>query len=203
MSGPRCDDSQPTALPESSTDPDPDSVPPTAAALGGRRCDPPQTSTVLSLVEPKLPTGALSTPAALAPLWSRVIRSASASPVMRAILMNSTLASVENGVATIIAPPRYASGAPKFLAQISDLLTREHGSPLQALVRSADTSEPIDAAPTDTAPTDIAHDPIAQQPPAPRPTPSNLPNAANHPLVKQALELFGGRIVDVQPRKPT
>ncbi len=151
-----------------------------------------------AIIEPKLPPGALSTPAALAPLWARVIRAATASPVMRAILMNSTLARVESG----IAPPRYASGAPKFLAQISDLITREHGSTVKALVRTSEPETPIDTSTPDSAPSDAQPIPA----PAPRPvpsTPANLSNATDHPLVKHALELFGGRIVDIQPRRQT
>ncbi len=125
---------------------------------------------------------------------------------MRAILMNSALTSVESGIATIIAPPRYASGAPKFLTQISDLLTREHGSPLKALIRAIDDGSTIAPRPPDssaeTSAADNAPAEIPSAQPAPRPTTSNS-NAADHPLVQHALQLFGGRIVDVQPRKPT
>ena len=78
-------------------------------------------------------------------------------------------------------------------------------SPVETRAPSVPTSGPATAHPSPI---------VAPRAPAPKtepPEPASpvaSPDAANpgeeganHPLVKQALELFGGRIVDVQPRR--
>jgi len=138
------------------------------------------------------------TPPDLAALWTRVIRSPGLHPVLRAILTNSSLASLVGGKATIVCGPRFAAGAPKWAGNIAELLAKEAGAPVEVIVRGAAASEP--SATGEVEPRSVgAVDPAPQATsPAPR---VNIVQATEHPLVKQALELFGGRVVDVQPRK--
>jgi hypothetical protein len=152
--------------------------------------------------------GALATPTNLAPLWSRIIRTPGLSPILRAILTNSSLTSLEGGKATIVCTPKFASGAPKWTTQMADLISREHGAKVEIIIRAAADGESIapraaDAPPASDGSPDATSD--ADSPPAsssdsPAPrTGGSQPT--DHPLVKQALEVFGGRIVDVQPRR--
>lgn len=151
----------------------------------------------------------------LAPLWSRIIRAEGVSPLLRAVLINSTLESLEGGRATIVSTARYAADAEKrWRGSIIELLTRESGAsaPIELTIRSTDGAI-VNTPPTPSTPSPIA---AGGSPPgshgepsaAPTPAPSrpgalaaSVNNAADHPLVKQALELFGGRIVDIQPRR--
>ncbi len=157
-----------------------------------------ESSAVLTEAKP-LP----STPAGLAPLWSRVIRAENISPLLRAVLINSTLESLETGRATLVCSARYAADAQKkWRGSITELLSREAGTPIDLTILSTDGA-------VVTLPAAPAADSASAPPPNPSSsTPSPAPsrpgapnNAADHPLVKQALELFGGRIVDIQPRK--
>lgn len=147
----------------------------------------------------------------LAPLWTRVIRAEDLSPLLRAVLINSTLESLEGGRATVVCSGRYAADAQKkWRASITELLSREAGTAIELTIRSADgaaamVEAPVAAASEAEATMDAASVPIPPRP-ASVPSPARMPaqslnNAADHPLVKQALELFGGRIVDIQPRR--
>jgi len=157
--------------------------------------------------------GALSTPAALAPLWSKVIRSPGISPILRAILTNSSLTSLEDDKATIVSAPKFATGAPKWVVQMAELIGHHHGAKVEVHLRAAAGGEQItqpsaDAKPaagdTGDEPSDASRgDENEPSAPASRPPASGGSGSQpiEHPLVKRALEVFGGRIVDVQPRR--
>lgn len=147
--------------------------------------------------------GALATPAALAPLWSKVIRSPGISPILKAILTNSSLTSIDGGKATVVSTPKYATGAPKWLTQITELITREHGTKVEVILRAAAGNEPIsEVAPDSPASADAtASDSDASSTPRSHTPATGSIQPTEHPLVKQALEVFGGRIVDVQQRR--
>lgn len=150
--------------------------------------------------------GALSTPAALAPLWSKVIRSPGISPILKAILTNSSLTSLDGGKATVVSTPKFATGAPKWIAQITELISHAYGAKVEVVLRAAAAgSEPItQPAPDDSASSDAAAgDTDAPAMPRSQPPSTGSFQPTEHPLVKQALEVFGGRIVDVQPRRRT
>lgn len=160
--------------------------------------------------EPNIPIpivglGALATPAALAPLWSKVIRSPGISPILKAILTNSSLTSLDGGKATVVSTPKFATGAPKWITHITELISHAHGTKVEVLLLAAAGNEPItqpapeDSASSNADPTDPDAPPIPRSPP---PSTGTF-QPTDHPLVKQALEVFGGRIVDVQPRKRT
>jgi hypothetical protein len=136
-----------------------------------------------------------------------VIRAENLSPLLRAVLINSTLESLEGGKAIVVCSGRYAADAEKrWRASITELLSREAGTAVELIIRSAEgTPAPAEAPPAGTPDAADAAEPAAPRP-QPAPGPGRAPaqalnNAAEHPLVKQALELFGGRIVDIQPRR--
>ncbi len=150
--------------------------------------------------------GALATPAALAPLWSKVIRSPGISPILKAILTNSSLTFLDAGKATVVSTPKYATGAPKWITQITDLISREHGSKVEVTLRAAAGSESIapradDASTANSASADSSSDADASPAPRSQPPSSGTSQPMDNPLVKHALEVFGGRIVDVQQRR--
>jgi hypothetical protein len=155
-----------------------------------------------TLSEPKpIPT----TPPDLAPLWSKVIRAEGISPLLRAVLINSSLISFNSGKATIHCLPRYAKDAStRWRMNIAELIAKESSSttPVEIIITGAENS------PASTAPSPHSSSPHSSPPqpdsPQPRAEPAPQPttiNPSTHPLVQTALELFGGRIVDIQPRK--
>jgi hypothetical protein len=179
-------------------------VPRNVAALDD---SPSELATAPATPQPVEPRVLPSTPAALAPLWSKVIRAEGISALLRAVLINSTLESLEGGRATIVCAGRYAADAQKkWRGSIVELLSRESGAPIELTIQSTDggviqTPSPAAAEPADAS---SPNSPTSQTPTSAPPAPSRpgAPNsAAEHPLVKQALELFGGRIVDIQPRR--
>lgn len=181
--------------PEAGTPPDPEASPDKEdhTALEG-------SASVQTIAEPKpLP----QTPAGLAPLWSRVIRAEGISPLLRAVLINSTLESLDSGRATVVCSARYAADAEKrWRGSITELLSRESGAAIDLTICSADGA--VVATPPAAPAEDAAPQSDSSPAPAPAPSRPGVPsNAADHPLVKQAIELFGGRIVDIQPRRRT
>lgn len=150
--------------------------------------------------------GALATPAALAPLWSKVIRSPGISPILKAILTNSSLTSLDGDKATVVSTPKYATGALKWITHITDLISREHGSKVEVILRAAAGGESIppradDASTGSSSSADSSSDPDASPAPRSQPLSSGTSQPMDNPLVKHALEVFGGRIVDVQQRR--
>jgi hypothetical protein len=150
--------------------------------------------------------GALATPAALAPLWSKVIRSPGISPILKAILTNSSLVSLDSGKAIVVSTPKYATGAPKWITQITDLISREHGSKVEVALRAAAGGESISPRADDASigsPSSADSSSNADFSTAPRSQQhaSGTSQPMDNPLVKHALEVFGGRIVDVQQRR--
>jgi hypothetical protein len=114
-------------------------------------------------------------------------------PLLRAVLGNVRFLRLEGDVATLAANPGWATRVPKHLAEIDEFLSQEHGRPIRAIL----DEDPAAATPADAPTAGGADAPAA--PPPPRP---GVTDVSDHPMVKTALELFGGRIVDVQPRRP-
>lgn len=158
-------------------------------------------------------------------VWARVVRACGqTNPILRAILTNSTLLGLENGSALLTCSERFAVGAKKHQAAIAQAFERELGRPIVVEFRDAlgvpaagatgGNSETAPGSATDGVSSDS---PTSQEgqpataaggatedagPQAKAPVRNfNSNTAAEHPLVKQAMELFGAKIVDVQPRK--
>lgn len=124
-------------------------------------------------------------PSADAPLWARIVRSPTLTPMLRAILTNSTLVEVKDGAAVLDTPARFAAGARSRLGEIAAVFERELGRRIEVSLRepgpaSGDTGE--------SAGGEAAGAPAAPVSPV------------DDPLVKIAMELFNARIVSVQPR---
>jgi hypothetical protein len=119
------------------------------------------------------------------------VRAASeAGPLLRGVVTNCTLVRLEGGRAVLDCPERLRPQALKQAQRLGEVFSREHGS---AIVVEIIDPEALAAQ---------ASEPGAAQTPAhavaPRAEPTDV---SEHPLVKQALELFGARVVDVQPRR--
>ena len=99
---------------------------------------------------------------------------------MKLVIAGCTLAGVEGDCLVIEAPPDLAVVARSCEEEIAQVATRAVQRPVRCRVISQDA-------------------PAAGDPAAPA-TPAQPIH--EHPLVKQALELFGGRITTVQPRAP-
>lgn len=153
-----------------------------------------------AIVAPSEPRSLPTTPNDLAPLWSKIIRAEGLSPLLRAILINSALTSFENGKATITCLPRYAKDANiRWRANIAELIAKESNStsPIEIIINGGETAPTAPESPHSSR-RDTPTPPRPAQPAAPA---QLLTNPSTHPLVQQAIELFGGRIVDIQPRK--
>lgn len=142
------------------------------------------------------PTAKAATPAApvsgeVAAIWAKVVRAGGEqSPLLRAVLTNMTLISLTPTQATIAVDSTWAARAAKWTTQVAELIGKQTGQTVSVLLQS-----PLEG----VSMTDVTSaDGSAPAAPAVRP---NVSNATDHPLVKTALELFGGRVVDVQPRR--
>lgn len=136
-------------------------------------------------------------------VWGRVVRGAgAASPILRAVLTNASLARVEGDEAVVTCSPRYLSGAQKMRGQIAEALSRELGREVRVDLRVAEEAHVaagdgtgVSESSADTEQNATSANVMEQSRAAFNP---NL--AMENELVKQAMELFGGRIVDVRPR---
>ncbi|MEK6703347.1 MAG: hypothetical protein AABZ53_13870 [Planctomycetota bacterium] len=108
-------------------------------------------------------------------VWAGVREAASSSRYLGAMLSELELESFADGKATLIGPASIVSAAQTKLTDLEQLFARVTGRPIRVALR--------------------AHEPAAaaarEAPRAP---------AADHPLVRQAIEQLGARIVAVHPR---
>ena len=146
-------------------------------------------------------------------VWSKVVRTAGAtSPILRAVLTNASLESVKGDSAVVACAPRFMAGARKMQGAIAEALSRELGRVVSVDLREVGEAggEVLTGARQSSAgeaPGAVGG--AAASPEAPA-TPASAeaapkavfnPNQAlEHALVKQAMELFGARVVDVKPR---
>lgn len=148
-----------------------------------------------------MPAAALGLAGEAQGVWSRVVRSAGASsPILRAVLTNATLETVDGDAAVVTCASRFLPGARKLQGAIAQALSRELGREMRVDLRSSDAEEaPSLAAALDAAtPEADAHARTSAEPAS---RPSFNPNlAVEQALVKQAIELFGARVVEVKPR---
>lgn len=142
-------------------------------------------------------------------IWAKIVRSPVSSPIIRAILTNSSLAEFKpsEGLATISCTARYAAGAKARIGEIAVIFEKEVGrrftitihEPGEAASAGATAAE-APAAPPVAAATVPGAEPATEATPRPSTPPPPAFNAAEDPLIRQALELFSARIVSVQPR---
>lgn len=145
-------------------------------------------------------------------IWSKVVRHAGASsPIMRAVLTNASLESVEGDAAVVTCSARFIAGARKMQGAIAEALSRELGREVKLDLREVGESGQRGETPDGEgavrqgASAEESAAPAGQVAPSERAeeTPKAVfnPNIAmENALVKQAMELFGARVVDVRPR---
>lgn len=132
-------------------------------------------------------------------MWSRVVRSAGGTtPILRAVLVNSSLDKVDGDTAVVICPQRYIAGGRKNIEPIQKAFSLELGRSVLVEFRLPDGEVEREAASADAGASEAhAGAPDGVHAPA---TTFNPNLAVEHELVKQAMELFGARVVDVRPR---
>lgn len=139
------------------------------------------------------------TDAAIIGRWQSVARAAAElGPVLRGIVSNCTLLRAAGGKVVLDCPDRLRTAALKQAAKLGELFSREMGAAVvveiydpeaakeAAEAEGGDALEAGESSAPATVPTPARPDPVM---------------ATEHPLVKQALELFQARVVDVQPRR--
>lgn len=162
---------------------------------------------------PRAAATAVGVSAEAAAVWSKVVQvCVQQHPLLRALVTNSMLVSLEGEKALLSCAERFALSAPKWREKLGELFTRERGtttvvefeapggSPESAAAVSGDAGAASEStSPGAGAPAAAAGGAAAFTRPA-----MPGPGAVEHPLVKQAIELFGARVVDVQPplRRP-
>lgn len=142
----------------------------------------------------------------LGALWTRVQRAGGATnPLVRAVLANCTLVSVQGGGGggggdagpcrvLISAAPSWAHRAVKWTDQIGELLGQQLGA--KAIVEWAG-GQPTQEGGAEGDSADARADGAS----VPASSANQPVLVTDHPLVQRAIELFGGRVVDVQPRR--
>lgn len=205
------------------SEPEPESLPASAeliasAALvqGPARVDPAASPTGALAA-----TGPSSIPAA-GEFWARVLRSPGVQTVLRTLMsyLRPVSIDLDGGRIVLAGAGRYAESARGRLGQLAEVCRRELGRPIEVVIQAdgeMDDGNSEDGA-QDAASGQAAHGeaghaeelgpdtetaPVqeAPQPVAPARPPATVPS--QHPLVKEAMELFGARIVDVQFRRPS
>ena len=131
-----------------------------------------------------------------AAIWAKVVRTGGAQdPMLRAVLVNMTLVSLSPSQATIAVEAVWAPRAAKWTARVAELIGQQTGSTVSVLLQSPVTGEErvSDVVGEGSNGSESAGASVRERP--------VVGNAADHPLVKVAMELFGGRVVDVKPRR--
>ncbi len=130
-------------------------------------------------------------PVAAAPVWERdpsgdpwaqVLSAASGNRRMRILLNDCSLVNVADDQVVIAVSDALLSAAQSNEKELGDLLARAWDRAVKVELRGASQVAPAGAA----------------SEPAPEPTTP----ITEHPLVKQAMELFSAKLVGVQARKP-
>lgn len=144
-------------------------------------------------------------PAPTGDLWARVLRGPGVTAVLRTILSNLRVKSVDaaSGRVVIVGDAKYAESARSRQGMIVDALRRELGRGVELLIE-ADTSDTDDGVPEAAASEEVPTDrPDGRSAPVQPPVAPGPPQTlSEHPLIREAMELFGARIVDVQHRRP-
>ena len=151
-----------------------------------------------------------------AAVWSKVVHTCvQQHPLLRALVTNSMLVSLEGEKALLSCAERFAAGAHKWSEKLSEVFTRERGA-TTIVEFEQPAAPPVAAEGGENGGAESGEAGASAQATAPSAAPAGAgvggglrpampgPGALEHPLVKQAIELFGARVVDVQPplRRP-
>ena len=139
-------------------------------------------------------------------LWARILRAPDMPTVLRTILTNLRPVSYDGAAGRIVisGASRYADSARARMALVVDACRKVLGRSIEVVVQSDDV--PGDESPAEPGARAIATPParpegVQEQTPDPASEPPAHPG--QHPLVREAMELFGARIVDIQQRRPS
>lgn len=128
-----------------------------------------------AVVEPKpAPQGA-----APVSVWDRAIAACSANRRLRLLMQESKLVTMEENSARVLVKPALLTIAQSCATDMEAALSEAAGSTIRVVIE-ADGPVP------EASEVHLA---------------TSMPSMAEHPLVKQAIELFGGRLFSAGPRK--
>ena len=146
--------------------------------------------------------------------WARVLRAQNVPTVLRTLLTYLRPLSVDLAAGRIVlsGSSRHVESARGRHAQIVEVCRRELGRAVEVLIQSdeestgggapeADGAAEQAAAASDEDSGEELRAPSEETPRAAAPSSTPM-MPSDHPLVKEAMELFGARIVDVQHRRP-
>lgn len=112
-------------------------------------------------------------------IWDRAIAACTANRRLRLLMQESKLEALQGGLAKVLVKPALLTIAQACVADMGTALSQAAGRTITVVIESDG--------------------------PAPEATEVSLgtplPSMAEHPLVKQAIELFGGRLLSAGPRK--
>jgi hypothetical protein len=149
----------------------------------------------------RAPTFALKGPLPDDPLklWEMVIGACATQHRMRMLVGNMKLLKVDNDLALLQVAEELRPTAASAQQELSALLSTAWGQTVRVEIES------LSPAPPRAVPS--GESPAAQSAPTPASQPAGsdirLPTSdiASHPLIKQAIDLFGARVIGVQPRR--
>jgi hypothetical protein len=124
---------------------------------------------------------------------------------MRMLVGNMKLLKVDNDLALLQVADELRPTAAGAQQELSNLLSTAWGQPVRVEIESLPASAPASAATKEAHPasrmTDRAPSPAAAAPQSSATNAPALPPIADHPLVKQAIDLFGAKVIGVQARR--
>jgi hypothetical protein len=130
--------------------------------------------------------------------WPECLRLSSTSRRLRMIVEETTLVSLTSGTATIAVGSKFAGLARGSAAELAELFSRAAGTPVKVVFDElASTTESSPAFRGNSATAALSG--ASALPLAEIPSASAGADVRQHPLVKHAEELFGARVVRVDP----
>lgn len=112
---------------------------------------------------------------------------------LRVLLNDCTLVKAENDVVVLAVSEALLGSARANEKELLGLLAGAWDRAVRLELRRAGDAPAAEPRPAPNSPSPATEPPATPSPPQ--------PPVAEHPLVKQAIELFGARVVGVQPRK--
>lgn len=187
-------------------------TPPAGTESGVATIEPrPAQAPAAGVPRPTIPeTAATGTPPVTEPapagdLWARVLRGPGVTAVLRAVLSNLRVKSADaaSGRVVIAGDAKYAESARSRHGMIVDALRRELGRGVELIIEAEPSEAHVGGPEAPVAAESRAEGPVGEAASVPRPVPAGPPTViSEHPLIREAMELFNARIVDVQHRRP-
>ena len=143
--------------------------------------------------------------------WARVLRAPGVPTVLRTLLtyLRPVVVDVDAGRIVLTGTAMHVESARGRHGQIVECCRRELGRAFDVVLEAEQEAPAVDTEVGEAGePEAVEHGdetPLDAEQAAPPPPPARGPMTvpSQHPLVKEAMKLFGARIVDVQQRRPT